>query len=263
VAGVCVLALLAGIVIAYRISFPPKLESRRYEVGVATSRILVDTPSSQVVEVAPKGFDTLGTRAGLIASLMVDGPIKASIARRAGVRPEQIDGLSDSAAEDTAAEKSPGRRSDVLMTSVVTNSSGGELPLIGIEAHAANPAAAARLAGAAVSGLRDYLNSKAALQKIPEARRLQVTGLGAPQARDVGRGPRRLFALAAAVFVLAAGCAAIVVFSSLASAWRAAAEDEAAAQHHPAGQSHRAARNGSGDGHGALTMSRLGPTDAP
>jgi hypothetical protein len=251
-------------VVGYRISFPPKLESRRYEVGIATSRILVDTPSSQVVEVAPKGFDTLGTRAGLIASLMVDGPIKASIARRAGVRSQQINGLSDSAAEDTAAETAPNRRSNVLTTSVVTNSSGGELPLVAIEAHAANAAAAARLAEAAVTGLRDYLDSKAALQKIPEARRLRVSGLGAPQARDVARGPRRLFALAAAMFVFVAGCAAIVVFSSLAGAWRAAAEEEAAAtQHQPAGQSLPVARNGARDGHRDLTMSRLGPTDAP
>jgi hypothetical protein len=92
------LAVLAGTAVTYRISFPPKLESRKYEVGVATTRILVDTPSSQVVEVAPKGSDTLGVRANLLASLMVDGVVKTAIARRAGLRPDQLEGAGQDGA---------------------------------------------------------------------------------------------------------------------------------------------------------------------
>jgi hypothetical protein len=230
VAAVVVLAILAGTAVAYRISFPPRLESRSYHVGLATSRILIDTPNSQVVEVAPKGSDTLGARAGLIASLMVDGTVKAAIAHRAGLRPDGFDAISDSAAETTPADPSPRPPTPVLKTTVVTNASGDELPIIEIEVQAADAASAARLAGAAVSGLRDYLNSKAALQKVPNAQRLQVDGLGAPQARAVARGPRRLFAVIAALFVFAAGCATIVGASRLAGAWRAAAEEEAAGE---------------------------------
>ena len=188
VAAVLVLAILAGTAVAYRVSFPPRLQSRSYQVGVATSRILIDTPNSQVVEVAPKGSDTLGTRAGLIASLMVDGTVKAAIAHRAGMRANQLDAISDSAAETTPADPAPRPGTPVLKTTVVTNSSGDQLPIIEIEAQAADAAAAARLAGAAVSGLRDYLNSKAALQRVSNAERLRVDGLGAPQARDVSRG---------------------------------------------------------------------------
>src|SRR5215210_5369269 len=103
VAGVLLMAVLVGCAFAYRISVPPKLQSRSYEVGVATSRIFVDTPSSQVVEVSPRGGDTLGTRAGLIASLMVDGTVKAAIARRAQLQPQQFDGISNSAAESPPA----------------------------------------------------------------------------------------------------------------------------------------------------------------
>ena len=41
---------------AYRISLaPPKLESRQYHVGVASARVLVDTPDSQVVDLNPEG----------------------------------------------------------------------------------------------------------------------------------------------------------------------------------------------------------------
>ena len=81
VAGVCVLALLAAAAVAFKL---PSLESRRYEVGVATAQILVDTPSSQVVNVAPRGADTTAGRADLLATLMVNGDIKTTIAQLAG-----------------------------------------------------------------------------------------------------------------------------------------------------------------------------------
>ena len=48
VAGVFVLALIAGAAIMFH--------GHRYQVGVASARILVDTPSSQVVQVAPEGL---------------------------------------------------------------------------------------------------------------------------------------------------------------------------------------------------------------
>src|SRR4051794_34381300 len=216
--AVLVLAVLVGAAMAYRL---PSLQSRSYQVGVATSRVFVDTPSSQVVEVSPKGGDTLGTRAGLIASLMVDGTIKDSIARRAGLRPGQFDAVSESAAETSPAVAKPTARARVLMTSVVTNAAGDDLPIIQIQAQAADARQAARLAAAAVSGLRDYLNTKAAQQRVPGAKRLQVTGLGAPQAADVTRGPRRLIALIAVLVVALGGCAAIVVGSRIEAAWRA------------------------------------------
>src|SRR3954471_22159860 len=215
--AVLVLAVLVGAAMAYRL---PSLQSRSYQVGVATSRIFVDTPRSQVVEVSPKGGDTLGTRAGLIASLMVDGTIKDSIARRAHLRPGQFDAISESAAETSPAVAKPTARSRVLMTSVVMNAAGDDLPIIQIQAQAGDAQQAAALASAGVNGLRDFLDTKAAQQRVPGAKRLRVNGLGPPQARDVTRGPRRLFALIAALFVTLAGCAAIVLASRLAAAWR-------------------------------------------
>jgi hypothetical protein len=223
---VVLVAIPAGILVTHRLAFPFKLESRKYTVGVATARVLIDTPSSQVVEVAPKGSDTLGTRANLLASLMVDGVVKSAIAARAGLRPDELVGVSESAAESSPADSSPKPRANVLTTKVVENTAGDQLPIIEIEAQAANAQAAARLANAAVTGMRDYLDTKAALQQVPDAKRLQVSGLGSPQARDVVRGPRDLFAVAAAVFVFLLGCATILGFSALVRGWRAAAREE-------------------------------------
>ena len=81
-------SIFAAFAIAYTVTIPP--ESRKFEVGIATGRILVDTPDSQVVDVSPRGSGTLGIRAGLLANLMTEGEVKAAIARRAGLRPGQL-----------------------------------------------------------------------------------------------------------------------------------------------------------------------------
>ncbi|HWI74482.1 MAG TPA: hypothetical protein VNT55_21155, partial [Baekduia sp.] len=94
---IAVVSVLAGFLVVYKPSLP--LESRKYDVGIATARILVDTPESQVVDVSPKGSDTLGIRANLLANLMVDGVVKAAIAKRAGLNPNQFYGVAESATD--------------------------------------------------------------------------------------------------------------------------------------------------------------------
>jgi hypothetical protein len=221
------LAISSGIMVAYRVSpLPPKLESRKYVVGISTARILIDTPNSQVVEVAPNGSDTLGTRASLLASLMADGIVKSAIAQRAGLQPSQLIGVSQSAVDESGPAAPRSRRANIVTTRVVTNSSGEQLPIIDVQAQAPDAQQAARLAGAAVTGLRSYLESKAALQSIPEAKRLQVTGLGVPQATDVVRGSHDLLALVAIVVIFLGGCAGILLAFSLARDWREASEDD-------------------------------------
>jgi hypothetical protein len=236
VAVLCVwlLALLAGTAVLYKISFPPQLQTRKYDVGIATTSILIDTPSSQVVDVAPKGSDSLGVRANLIASLMVDGDVEALIARTAGLNPNDLVGIVTSAQAQGPVAKPKDPRAPVLTTRVLTDNDGLELPLIQIEAQAANAAAAAKLASAAVSGLRDYLDSKAAAQRIPDAQRLQVTGLGVMQARTAARGPKDIFALAAVLFVFGFGCASILGVKALVRAWRAAVASEGPGDDEPA-----------------------------
>jgi len=224
---VAMLALVAGTAVLYKISFPPNLESRRYDVGHATARILVDTPSSQVVEVAPKGSDTLGVRANLLASLMVDGVVKSAIAHRAGLPPSELVGISEAASEPVPVTKAPSRRDFVLTTRVLTNTGGDQLPIIEIEAQAPDRSGAARLGAAAIAGLRDYLDSKAARQQVPDADRLQVTGLGAPQADTEVRGPAPAIAVLVVLVVFGFGCLWMLIVLALVRNWRSAsARDE-------------------------------------
>jgi hypothetical protein len=221
---VVIFALLAAVAVSYRVSFPGKLESRRYHVGVATARLLVDTPSSQVVEVSPKGSDTLGVRANLIASLMVDGVFKSAIARRAGLPPDQLVGISQNGAGESQPAGAPPKRGvNVLNTRVIPDLDGNQLPIIQIDTQASDAAGAARLADAAVAGLRDYLDSQASAEQVPAARRLRVGGLGAAQASEVTRGPSVVLASGIAIFVFVSGCALILGVVALIRGWRASA----------------------------------------
>jgi capsular polysaccharide biosynthesis protein len=228
VALVALVSVLIGLAVAYTVSLPP--HSRTVEVGIASGRLLVDTPDSQVIDVQPKGSGTLGIRAGVVANLMTEGDVKAAIAQRAGLNPNQlragvrVDG--ELSAVLTKASGNPDAH--LLVTSPALNPDGTPLPMVDIEAQAPGPEGAARLANAAVTGLNDYLDTKAAGEDVPDAERLQVTGLGAPAVHEEARGPSRLVAAAVAILVFLFGCAAILVSAPLGRAWRVAvtAEDE-------------------------------------
>jgi hypothetical protein len=214
------ISLLIAYAIAFGLAFPP--QSRSYTVGIANARILVDTPNSQVVEVAPKGSETLGARANVLANLMVDGEVKDAIAREAGLDPKQLVAGSISTGgpeeEDVSDE-----RVYTLTTGVVLNSDMSELPIISVEAQAPNTGSAIALADAAVSGLSKYLDTRAENQRIEDTRRLQVSGLGRAQGHEETRGTGKLAAIAAAIFVFVSGCVAVLLISALARGWRTAA----------------------------------------
>jgi hypothetical protein len=216
---VALAAVGMGYAVAYQVSFPP--QSRSYTVGIATARILVDTPESQVVEVAPKGSETLGARANVLANLMVDGELKAAIAERAGVPPSKLVAAAESAGGPEAV-KPLTRDSLALTTGVVVNTDLAELPIIKVEAQAPDTQKAIALANAAVEGLSDYLDEKATTEEVGDSRRLRVSGLGSAQGHDAARGPGRVMGLAVVIFLFVAGCAAILVLSAVIRGWRLA-----------------------------------------
>ena len=229
VAVVLVIAVLAGVAVAYKL---PALKPRQHEVGVATTQILLDTPSSQVVDIAPKGSDTTGVRANLLASLMVDGNVRAAIAQAAGLQPDQIGGTSDAASTSGSASGSTGAAAPagptpyLLTTHILTDSLNEPLPIIEVDVQAPTAAGAANLAAATVTGLSNYLSSTAATEKIPDANRLQINGLGVPQATTEAQGPSKAIALPVGILVFVLGCAATLGVRALVRTWRADASRE-------------------------------------
>ena len=141
------IAVLVGLGVAYRIGFPAKLESRRYDVGLGTVTALVDTPSSQIVDLGGKtGADigTLAARAQLLASLMTSSPIKDEIASRAGVAPDKLIALSAAGALPGAppsggASISQSSPKANILTARIPNLESGDVPIIAVTTQAPVP----------------------------------------------------------------------------------------------------------------------------
>jgi hypothetical protein len=228
VAIVAVVALVVSCALTFD-PVPPK--TRGYTVGIATARILVDTPRSQVVEVDPKGSETLGSRASVLANLMIDGELEADIAKRAGLDPKKLIAVTQAAG---GPETAPALKRDsfALTTGVLMNSDLAQLPIIKIETQAPTPKQAAKLANATVEALSDYLDQKAATDNIANDRRLRVSGLGPAEVREAQRGPGMMMGIGIAMFLFVAGCTVILMLSALRRSWREAVareRDEAAA----------------------------------
>jgi hypothetical protein len=231
VACVAVLAILAGGAIGYNLfSFPPK--SRQYAVGTGSAQVLIDTPQSQLVAVNPPGSITIGTRAVLLANLMVNGPIKNLIAQQAGLPPGQLYGIAASgsgvatSAPTSLSSGPPPARGYVLTTTVQSDAAlasspaGSELPIIDIETQAPDVAGAARLANAAVAGLQQYVASQANADGLTASQRLLVKSFAAVQAAETTRGAGTGTVLVVAIVLFVAGCALILFIPRLKNASR-------------------------------------------
>jgi hypothetical protein len=223
VAVFALIALMVGALVAYQPSFPP--QSRKYSLGVASVRILVDTPDSQVVAIAAEGQATgdLGGHASLLAQLMAQGDAKAAIARRAGISPTKLVTVAPSDPSQGAPAGVAGNpNAEALVFHTLTNDSGDNLPIIGVDAQARTGQRAAELANASVAGLEEYLHSKASVEGIPEHRQLRVRALSVAQGQDVVHGPTLVLAAAATVLTFGALCSILLIGFALARNWRAA-----------------------------------------
>jgi len=231
VACVAVLAILAGGAIGYNLtSFPPK--SKQYAVGTGSAQVLIDTPQSQLVAVNPPGSITIGTRAVLLANLMVNGTIKNLIAQQAGLAPGRLYGIAESGTDAGSAPTSistgvPPARGYVLTTNVLSDTAldsspaGSELPIIDIETQAPDAAGAARLANAAVAGLQQYVASQANADGLSASQRLLVKSFAAVQAAETTRGAGTGTVLVIALVVFVGGCALILLIPRLKKASQA------------------------------------------
>lgn len=222
------IAITVGVLIAYRPS-SSGLQRRSYSLGIGVTRVLIDTPDSQVVDLAPKGADGLGSRADLLANLLASGPLRLRIARLAHVPPDKLLAMAPSTAgpiDPSLLAQSGTAAASAPSTFMLTMKPDPELPIVFINTQAPDAATASRLANSATVALRDYLHSVAAAQKVPNARQVVVTQLGTAQSAKVTRGPSRAIALLVAVVIFGVLCGLIVALVGLVRGWAAAAAAE-------------------------------------
>lgn len=226
-------ALTVGLLMTYRVQLgvPPVLESRQYQIGIASAELLIDSPSSQVADVSggQAGIDVtaLTSRARLLANLMATSPLKDRIAVRAGIAPRSLRASVPSTVGPAEGPKPVDSDDDgSARANRLQVSPNEELPIITADAEASTPEQAARISSAAVEELVVYLKSVAANDQVPDARQLVVNPLGSARSAAVTRGPRRLFSAIVFFVVFGLWCAGILIVSGLARDWRSAAADE-------------------------------------
>lgn len=210
--------------------------------GIAQSLALVDTPSSQVVDLGGladvASIATLTTRANLLTGLVTSAPLKNYIALRAGIAPGSLLALS-AATQPTAApgassspapgpntSPAPTKRMPYVLTASVPELQTGQVPILMIDTQGPSAAGAARLANSAITVLTDYLHSLAKSDNVPAARRVIVRQLGAATSSTNTQGASKIVSVGAGLVILLIGCGLILIIPAMRSGWRRAGELE-------------------------------------
>jgi hypothetical protein len=99
---------------------------------------------------------------------------------------------------------------------------GAPLPIIRIDTRAPSRRAAAQLATATVSALKDAARAGAASTAFPDLPPQDVVGYdtGPVRSREIVNGPRRMMAAVVAILVFALWCSAVTLIAGLARARR-------------------------------------------
>jgi hypothetical protein len=231
VAFVLLLSAAVGILLVYRVSpgLPPHLQSKRYTVGVANARVLVNTPNSIIADLNPSGAASLSQHAQLLADLFASEPIRAAIAREAGIPVESLSVIPPAVAG--APVQTPLATATVPLRQQATLTMGVDstLPLVSISAQAPDETKANELADGAVRAIQGYLRSVATSQNIPVSRQPVIQALGG-QSGTLVAGPSRVLGALAVIIVFGLGCYVILFVDGIRRRLReSAAETDALA----------------------------------
>jgi hypothetical protein len=162
--------LLASLASVAKIGLlPPSIEARSLAVAGAGARIVVDNPRSLVGDrLATDGdYQSLQRRAVLMGSLMTTPPVRAHIARLAGIDPDDFVGRTRVTANVQAVLIEPDSEQRATLLAEANAPFRLEvhpdpvLPALSVYAQAPTVVQAERIANAAAPGLRAYLRALA------------------------------------------------------------------------------------------------------
>lgn len=235
-AAICfALAAFTALIVSYHVSlFPPDVTPRSVEIASATTQMLIDGPTSTVLDLRQGATDIEGmtNRSVLIGNLMVSEPVLQFVGRRAGVPPSSIRGQApltpDFPRPFTGVGQDPKtedllRSTDQYRLNIQTNPA---VPMIEIFAQAPTAKAAATLANASVTGLRDYLAEVARTRGTPPKDLVTLTQLGHADGAVINGGARPQVIALTFFIVFALSAATAVFLGRVRRGWTQAVEDE-------------------------------------
>ncbi|MEZ5062951.1 MAG: hypothetical protein R2700_15840 [Solirubrobacterales bacterium] len=230
-----VAAVAAALSVLYSVSFlPPSVGDDSLQLSSASTQVLVDTPSSALVDLSQTTYDltSLTNRGVLVGSVMASPQVREAIGRRTGIPARRI----TVSPPLTADQPRPlaGNEHDPSIGDLVASPADPRIsveasptsPILTVDAEAADPETARRLADAAVSGTRDYLNQVANIENTPAESRVRIVQLGAARAAVVNPGAPAAMAVLAAVAAFIVSCILILAVARIRRGWMEPAEDD-------------------------------------
>jgi hypothetical protein len=232
------LALFAALWSVGRIGLlPPSFKPRALEMAAASTRVLVDTRQSSVLDLSVNTYDfrSITNRSLLVGNIMASAPVRGYIARRAHVpaRVLQVTSpvtpdfprplASDGEKHNTDILKSP----DEYRLSIQSNPT---VPVVDVYAQAPTAEAAQQLANGAVDGMKDYLRDLGNTQAIPEDKQVHLEQLGRAKGGVIDPGVSKKVALLSFLLVFAASSAAVMFLTRVRRGWILEAQREPLAE---------------------------------
>lgn len=233
--GVVVSLLAASIGALWSIQkitlFPPGLTARSLEMATASTRVVVDTPTSALVDLRQDTYslDGLRNRAVVLGNVIASTRVRQNIARRLdlpiGTLRIQPPLTREQSAPPVDSENAR-RTSDILKSTDqyrLNIQANPTVPVLDIYAQSPTAESATVLVNAAVDELRAYLRQLSASERTPEKDQIQLIQLGRGRGTVINASVR--WQLALLVFLVTFGiCAATVTFvDRVRAGWRLAA----------------------------------------
>jgi hypothetical protein len=226
------IALFAAFWSVQRITlFPLGIESRSLETASATTRVMVDSPRSMVLDLSVQVADieALSNRALLVGNLLGSLPVKQAISRRVGVPVDRLEISAPITREWPRAITQAGTErstSDIVRSPDqyrINVRSNPTVPIIEISAQAPTAAAAEKLADGAVLGAEDYLRGLAARQGLEAGDQIRLEQLGRAEGGVINDGVGYKVALLSFLLAFGACCAGVMLLARVRGGWDAAA----------------------------------------
>jgi hypothetical protein len=209
------IAVAVGGIVAIALGFmATKGATSRF--GVASMRVVLDTPHSQTVDVAPVGASTLEWRADLSADLMATEPTRSRIAQAVGIAKEQLVVSTPSMSVPIVPMPLPQAALDAAAAVPepyqVSIGAASPLPIVAIDTRAPSREMAARLATVAAEALKTTFAGEAA----PDTQQFVVDDVGPVQAREIVNPPRKMTAVIVVFVFFAFWCTCITLLAGFA-----------------------------------------------
>lgn len=227
--------LVASIVALWSVQkislFPPGLEPRSLEMATASTHVVVDTPTSALVDLRQDTYNLEGlrNRAVLLGNVVASSRVRERIAGRLDLPVESLRVQAPLTREQSAPptdSENARHTSDILKSTdqyrldIQANVS---VPMLDIYAQSPTAESASVLVNAAVDELRTYLAQLAAKESTPKRAQIQLIQLGRGHGVVINESVRWQIALLAFVLTFGASAATVIFLARVRRGWRVAA----------------------------------------